>query len=182
MTCSGLGMKAFGSSRRFSTRLRRSSRRSQLMQKGGHRPSHLRQRQSRAACLPRSILAHNLWTCQDQLIVGTGYHLRPVLGPLWSAQPWDIPEQLLFVETRAMFVRVAQAIHRAHLGQRSRAVAFPDKPTTLGIASTACCPVTDDLNERDLNAACGTQVQVPTNCATRSWRVYPAFLSKSRTE
>ena len=55
MTGPGLGMKAFGPSRCFSTSLWRSSRCTQLLQKGGHGPSHLRQRRKRAAGLPRSI-------------------------------------------------------------------------------------------------------------------------------
>src|SRR5260370_24322010 len=39
MTCPGLGMKAFGPSRRFSTQLWRSARRPPPVPKGGHSPS-----------------------------------------------------------------------------------------------------------------------------------------------
>ncbi len=59
MTCPGLGMKAFGPSRRFSTQLWRSSRRAQLVQKGGHRPSHLRQRRNRGAGPFRTLLTNS---------------------------------------------------------------------------------------------------------------------------
>ena len=69
MTGPGLGMKAFGPSRRFSTPLWRSSRRAQLLQKGGHRPSHLRQRRSLGAGLPGSIAPLHHRTSQHQQIV-----------------------------------------------------------------------------------------------------------------
>ena len=135
ITCSGLGMKAFGASRRFSTQLWRSSRCTQLVQKGGHGPSHLRQRRNRAACLPRSIAPLQQRTSQHQQIVSAGDDVRPAFRPVRSTQPWPIPEQLLFVKAIAMLMRVAQPIRRADLGQRSRAIAFPDKPTDLGVTS-----------------------------------------------
>src|SRR2546421_12462571 len=46
MTCPGLGMKAFGPTRCFSTQLWRSSRGPPLVQKGGQSPSHLPQRRT----------------------------------------------------------------------------------------------------------------------------------------
>src|SRR6266566_4748365 len=151
MTGPGLGMKAFGPSRRFSSRLRCSSRSAQLVQKGGHRPSHLRQRRHRGAGLPGSIGPLHQWTSQHQQIVRTGDNVRPAFGALRGAQPWLIPEQLLFVKTIAMLMRVAQAIRRADLGQRSRALAFPDKPTDLGVTSLATGPMTNDLDQRHLD-------------------------------
>src|SRR2546423_9530861 len=160
MTCPGLGMKAFGSSRRFSTQLWRSSRRAQLVQKGGQSPSHLRQRRNRGAGLPRSIAPLHHRTSQHQQIVSAGDDVRPAFSPVRSAQPWHIPEQLLFVKAIAMFMRVAQAIRRADLGQRSRASTFPDKPTDLGVTSLATGPMTDDLNHRNLHPARRAQVQV----------------------
>ena len=102
MTCPGLGMKAFGPSRCFSTQLWRSSRRPQLVQKGGHSPSHLRQRPNRAACLPRSIAPLHQRTSQHQQIVRTGDNVCPALGALRATEPWLIPEQLLFVKAIAM--------------------------------------------------------------------------------
>src|SRR6266567_1059321 len=160
MTCPGLGMKAFGPSRRFSTQLWRSSRRAQLVQKGGHSPPHLRQRRKRGACLPRSIAPLHQRTSQHQQIVSAGDYLRPAFSALWGTQPWHIPEQLLFVKAIAMLMRVAQAIRRADLGQRSRALTFPDKPTDLGVTSLATGPMTDDLNHRNLYPARRAQVQV----------------------
>src|SRR5438034_9916976 len=59
-----------------------------------------------------------------------------------------------------MLMRVAQAIRRADLGQRSTAIAFPDKPTDLGVTSLATGPMTDDLDQRDLHPARRAQVQV----------------------
>src|SRR5437588_7665541 len=163
MTRPRLGMEAFGRSRRFSTRLWRSSRRSQLLQKGGHSPSHLRQRRNRGACLPRSIAPLHQRTSQHQEIVSAGDDLRPALRALGSTQPWHIPEQLLFVKAIAMLMRVAQAIRRADLGQRGRLVPFPDKPTDPGVTSLATGPMTDDLDQRDLDLASRAQVQmVPT--------------------
>src|SRR6266702_4681424 len=160
MRCPGLGMKAFGPSRRFSTQLWRSSRRPQLVQKGGHSPSHLRQRPNRVACLPRSIATLHQSMSQHQQIVSASDYLRPAFSPLRGTQPWPIPEQLLFVKAIAMLMRVAQPIRRADLGQRSRAIAFPDKPTDLGVTSLATGPMTDDLDHRNLHPACRAQVQV----------------------
>src|SRR2546428_3754030 len=160
MTCPGLGMKAFGPSRRFSTQLWRSSRRPQLVQKGGHSPSHLRQRRYLGACLPRSIATLHQRTSQHQQIVSAGDYLRPAFSPLRGTQPWHIPEQLLFVKAIAMLMRVAQAIRRADLGQRSTAIAFPDTPTDLGVTSLPTGPMTDDLDHRNLQRARRAQVQV----------------------
>ena len=102
MTCPGLGMKAFGPSRCFSTQLWRSSRRPQLVQKGGQSPSHLRQRRSLGAGLPRSIAPLHQRTGQHQEIVSAGDYVRPAFSPLRGTQPWHIPEQLLFVKAIAM--------------------------------------------------------------------------------
>src|SRR5207302_6626781 len=140
MTGPGLGMKAFGPSRRFSPQLWRSSRGAQLLQKGGHRPSHLRQRRHRGVGLPRSRAPLQQRTSQHQQIVRTSDYVRPAFGPLRRAQPWLIPEQLLFVKAIAMLMGVTQAIRRADLGQRNSALAMPDKPTALGVTSLADFP------------------------------------------
>src|SRR2546421_12617503 len=160
MTCPGLGMKAFGPTRCFATQLWRSSRRPQLGQKGGQSPSHLRQRRCLGACLPRSIAPLHQRTSQHQQIVSAGDDVRPAFRALWGTEPWPIPEQLLFVKAIAMLMRVAQAIRRADLGQRSSAIAFPDKPTDLGVTRLATGPMTDDLDQRNLHPARRTQVQV----------------------
>src|SRR5437763_8255469 len=160
MTCPGLGMKAFGPSRRFSTQLWRSSRRAQLLQKGGHRPSHLCQRRCLVARLPRSRAPLQQRTSQHQQMVCAGDDVRPAFRALRGTEPWHIPEQLLFVKAIAMLMRVAQAIRRADLGQRSRALPFPDKPTDLGITRLATGPMADDLDHRDLERTRRTQVQV----------------------
>src|SRR5947209_8730439 len=180
MTGPGLGMKAFGPSRRFSSLLRRASRRAQLVQKGGHGPSHLCQRRKRGVGLPWSIAPLHQWTSQHQQIVRAGDNVRPAFGALWGAQPGLIPEQLLFVKTIAMLMRVAQAIGRADLGQRGTALPFPDKPTDLGITSLAIGPMTDDLDQRKLQRARRTQVQVlPTaHLDARSFgvRTFPGLI------
>src|SRR5438105_3031640 len=160
MTDPGLGMKAFGPPLRFSTQLWRSSRRPQLVQKGGQSPSYLRQRPNRGACLPRSIAILHQRTSQHQEIVSAGDDVRPAFRPLRGTQPWHIPEQLLFVKAIAMLMRVAQPIGRTDLGQRSRAITFPDKPTDLGITSLPTGPMTDDLDQRNLHPARRAQVQV----------------------
>src|SRR5947209_2526143 len=103
MTSPGLGMKAFGPSGRFSPQLRRSSRRAQLMQKGGHRPSYLRQRRQRGVGLPRAIAPLHQRSSQHQQIVCTSDNVRPAFGALGATEPWLIPEQLLFVKAIAMF-------------------------------------------------------------------------------
>src|SRR5260370_1715296 len=160
MTCPGLGMKALGPSRRFSTQLWRSSRRPQLVQKGGHSPSHLRQRRFLVECVQRRVGNLQQGTSQHQQIVSAGDDVRPAFRPLRGTQPWHIPEQLLFVKAIAMLMRVAQPIRRADLGQRSRAITFPDKPTDLGVTSLATGPMTDDLDQRNLQPARRAQVQV----------------------
>ncbi len=146
MPCSGLGMEAFGPSRRFSSQLRWSSWCSQLLQKGGHGSSHLRQGQDRASRLPWSIAAHHLRAGQDQEVVRTGNEPRPAFGSLRCPQSWHIPEQFLLVEAIAMLVRLAQPIGRADFGQRSYLFAPPDKPTDFGITSLATSPMTDNLD------------------------------------
>src|SRR5947209_8994381 len=140
MTGSGLGMKAFGPSRCFSTQLRRSSRGAQLVQKGGHRPSHLRQRRHRGGSLPGSRAPLRQRTSQHQQIVRAGHDVRPTFGSLRGTQPWLIPEQLLFVKAIAMLMGVTQAIRWADLGQRNSTLAMPDKPTDLGVTSLADFP------------------------------------------
>src|SRR5436853_5683034 len=59
-----------------------------------------------------------------------------------------------------MLMRVAQAIRRADLGQRSRGLPFPDKPTDLGVTSLATGPMTDDLDHAHLDLTSRTHVQV----------------------
>src|SRR2546421_12490836 len=140
MTGPGLGMKAFGPSRRFPSLLRWSSSGPQLLQKGVHRPSHLRQRRNRGAGLPRPIAPLQQRTSQHQQIVCAGHDLRPAFGALRGTQPWHIPEQLLFVKAIAMLMGVTQAIRWADLGQRNSALAMPDKPTDLGVTSLADFP------------------------------------------
>src|SRR5436305_15233914 len=176
MTCPGLGMKAFGPTRCFSTQLWRSSRRPQLVQKGGQSPSHLRQRRSLGACLPWSIATLHQRTSQHQEIVSAGDDVREAVRPLRGTQPWHIPEQLLFVKAIAMLMRVAQAIRWADHGQRSRAIAFPDKPTDLGVTSLPTGPMTDDLDQRHLDLPSRAQVQVvPTaHLDARPFGIHPS--------
>src|SRR5260221_10272612 len=97
MTCPGLKMKAFGPSRCFSTQLWRSSRRPQLVQKGGQSPSHLRQRRSLGACLPRSIAPLHQRASQHQEIVRAGDEVRPAVNSFPGTQVWHNPVQILVV-------------------------------------------------------------------------------------
>src|SRR5438876_5040253 len=132
MTCPRLGMKAFGPSRCFSTQLWRSSRRPQLVQKGGQSPSHLRQRRSLVACLPRSIATLHHRTSQHQKIVSAGDDVRPAFRPVRGTQPWHIPEQLLFVKAIAMLMRVAQAIRRLIWARGAERSPFQTNQLILG--------------------------------------------------
>src|SRR3989440_116652 len=160
MTGPGLGMKAFGPSWGFSSQLRRWSRSAQLLQKGGHGPSHLRQRRNRGAGLPRPIAPLQQRTSQHQQIVCAGHDLRPAFGALRGTQPWHFPEQLLFVKAIAMLMGVTQAIRWADLGQRNSALAMPDKPTDLGVTSLATGPMTDDLDHAHLDLTSRAQMQM----------------------
>ncbi len=129
MTRRGLGMEAFGTSRRFSAWLRRSCWSAQLRQKARHGPANLRQGQDRAARLPGSIDASNQRASEDQLVMRASDDLCPAFCLLWGVQTRLIPEQHLFIQSVAVLVRVTQAIGRADLGQGSGLVSFPDKPT-----------------------------------------------------
>jgi hypothetical protein len=159
-TSSGLGMKTFSPSRRFSAQLRWASGCAQLAQKGGHGPSDLRQREHRAPVFPRSIAALKQRTSQDQQIVCTGDHPCPAFGTLRGTQPWHIPEQFLLVEAVAMLVRMPQLVDPADLSQRCRAVPLPDNPADLRVTRPACRAMTNDLEDRDFHEAGGAQVQV----------------------
>src|SRR5205807_1477121 len=153
-------LEAFGASGRFTTWLRRSRRGPQLHQKGWHGSSNLGQCQNRAARLPRSIDALNQGTCQHQLVVCARDDVRPTFRLRWGTQPWHVPEQHLLVQAVAMLMRVAQTIGRANLGQGCRLVAFPDKPTDLGVTPTFAGPMADDLDHAHLNPASGAQMQL----------------------
>src|SRR6266566_9519066 len=154
------GMKALGAPRRFSTWLWWSRRGTQLHQKGRHGSSHLCQGQHRATMLPGPVHPVDQGTCQHQLVVRTGQHLGPAFALLWGAQTWLIPQQHLLVQPQAMLMRVAQAIGRTDLGQRSGWLAFPDKPTDPGVTPTLAGPMTDDLDHAHLKRARGAQMQL----------------------
>src|SRR5579883_2597660 len=175
MAGSGLRMKAFGPSRRFSSWLWRFGRSAQLLQKGGHGPTHLRQCGKRVASLPRAITSLQQRTSQHQQIVRASHDLRPACAALRRTEPWLIPEQLLFVKTIAMLLRIAQAIARADVGQRSRGITLPDKPTDPGITRLVTGSIADDLNHRELDVASRAQVQVlPTaHLDARSFGIHP---------
>src|SRR5947199_9718931 len=97
MTGPGLGMKAFGPSRRFSPQLWRSSRRAQLVQKGGHSPSHLRERPNRVACLARSIAPLDQRTSQHQQTVSADLYFRRAFIALRRTQAWHTRDDVVFV-------------------------------------------------------------------------------------
>jgi hypothetical protein len=183
MTRSGLGMKAFRSSRCFSTQLRWTRGCSYMTQKGGHGPSHLRQRRFPMAGFPRSEASLHQRASQDQQIVRARDHLRPALSPLRGTQPWHIPEQFLLIEAIAMLMRIAQAIRGTDLGQRSRTISLPDKPTDPRITRFSTCSMTDDLDNRHLGPAGGAQVQVgPTshlNFLAFGVESFPTFVRRS---
>src|SRR5712691_5199434 len=160
MTLRRFRLEALGASGRFTAWLWWSRRSTQLRQKGWHDSTSLGQRQNRLARFPRSIDARDQGTGQDQLVMGARDDLGPALRLLWGAQTWLIPEQHLLVQPIAMLVRVTQAIGRADLGQGCRLVAFPDKPTDLGVPWAFAGSMTDDLDHAYLNPASRTQVQL----------------------
>ena len=137
MTRDWLGMEPFRPSRRFTAWLHGTRRGAQLHQKGRHGSANLYQGQNRTTMLPRSVHPFDQGTSEHQLVVRAGHDLRPAFGLLRRAQTRDVPEQDLFVQPIAMFVRVAQPIRRADLGQRCGFIAFPDKPTDLRITLTS---------------------------------------------
>src|SRR5258708_29997961 len=59
-----------------------------------------------------------------------------------------------------MLMRVGQPIGRADLGQGSDFIAFPDKPTDLGVTWALAGPMPDDLDHAHLNPATGAQMQL----------------------
>src|SRR6266568_2528352 len=160
MTLRRFGMEAFGAPGRFSAWLWWSRGSPQLRQKGGHGSSSLCQCQNRVTRFPRSIDARDQGTGQDQLVMGARDDLGPALRLLWGAQTWLIPQQHLLVQTIAMLVRVAQAIGRADLGQGCRLVAFPDKPTDLGVPWALAGSMPDDLDHAHLDPPRWTQMHL----------------------
>src|SRR2546425_3589286 len=160
MTRRQLRMEAFGASGRVSTWLWWSRRSPQLRQKGRHGSSSLCQRENRVARFPRSIDALNQGTSQDQLVMGASNDLCPAFRLLWGAQTWHVPEQHLLVQAVAMLVRVAQPIGRADLGQGRGFIAFPDKPTDLGVTWAFARSMTDDADHAHLDPASAAQMQL----------------------
>src|SRR5438132_4816369 len=160
MTRSRLRMGILGASGCFSTWLGRSSRGTQLSQKGWHSPTNLCQGDHRAAMLPGAVHAFDQRTSQHQLIMYTGHHLGPAFGLLWGAKARLIPKQHLLVQPEAMLVGVAQAIGRADLAQGRGFVAFPHKPTDLGVARIALGPMADDLDHAHLDLTGLAQMQL----------------------
>src|SRR5260370_34469723 len=59
-----------------------------------------------------------------------------------------------------MVMRVAQAIGWADLGQGRGFIAFPDKPTDLGVSWAFAGCMTDDLDHAHLNPASLAQMQL----------------------
>src|SRR5258707_9499644 len=92
--------------------------------------------------------------------MGTRDDLRPAFRLLWGAQTGLIPQQHLLVQPIAMLMRVAQPIGRADLGQGSDFIAFPDKPTDLGVTWALAGPMPDDLDHAHLNPTSGAQMQL----------------------
>src|SRR3989440_864035 len=160
ITHNGFGMKALGASWRFSAWLWWSRRGAQLRQKGRHGSPSLCQRQDRATMLPGPVHPFDQGTGQHQLVVCTDQHLCPAFGLLRGTQTGLIPQQHLLVEPITMFLRVAQPIGRADLGQGSGLLALPDKPTDSGVTSAFAGPMTDDLDHAHLNRASAAQMQV----------------------
>ncbi|HEY1354517.1 MAG TPA: hypothetical protein VGF67_33310 [Ktedonobacteraceae bacterium] len=78
----------------------------------------------------------------------------PAFGARRGTQLWQIPERLQVVKAVAMFVRVAQATDRADLGQRSRVLPLPDKPSDPEVSACGCGSTMDN---RDLGPAGGAQ-------------------------
>src|SRR5438128_1001680 len=160
MTRSRLRMEILGASRCFSTWLGRSSRGTQLSQKGWHSPTNLWQGDHRAAMLPGAVHAFDQRTSQHQLIMHTRHHLGEAVGLLWGPQARLIPKQNLLVQPEAMLVGVAQAIGRTDFAQGRGFVAFPNKPTDLGVARIALGPMADDLDHAHLDLTCLAQMQL----------------------
>src|SRR5947209_7384510 len=160
MTHSRLRMEILRASRRFSAWLWWSSRGTQLHQKERHPPTNLRQRHHIAAMLPGAVHGFDQRTRRHQLVVCTRHHLCPTFGLLGGPQARCIPQEDLFVQPEAMLVGVAQPIVRTDLGQGSRFVTFPHKPTDSGITRTALGSLADDLDHAHLDLAGLTQMQV----------------------
>src|SRR5258708_20266993 len=83
-----------------------------------------------------------------------------VFGLLGGPRTGLIPQQNLLVQPIAMLMRVAQPIGRADLGQGSDFIAFPDKPTDLGVTWALAGPMPDDLDHAHLNPASGAQMHL----------------------
>ncbi len=155
-----LGFEPLGSSRRFSSWLRGAGRRAQLTQKRRHTPSHLLQGGKLPPHFPGTIDPDRKRTSQDQLVVSTGNDVCPDLRLLRGAQTRSIPEQRLLVKAIAVLLSRSAAIVVADLLQRDLVASPPHQPALSGVAPLATGPVTDDLDQRDLDPSSATQVQL----------------------
>jgi hypothetical protein len=99
--------------------------------------------------LPGSIDACDQRAGQHQLVVRTSDDLPLAFGLLSRAQTRLVAEQHLLVKPIAMFLRVAQSIGRADLGQGGSFLA----PTDPGITATVAGSITDHLDHADLDLA-----------------------------
>src|SRR5947209_2841776 len=163
MTRCKLRMEILGASRCFSTWLGWSSWGTQQHQKGWQRPTNVWQGDHRVAMLPGAVHAFDQRTSQHQLVVRTRHHLWEAVGLLWGPKARLIPKQHLLVQPEAMLVGVAQARGRTDFAQGRGLLAFPDKPTDLGITCTAAGSMADNLDHTDLDLTCLAQMQlVPT--------------------
>src|ERR1700757_4379229 len=102
---------AFG----FSTRLGCLCRRAQLWQQFAEPAPHLLRAWHTMLVFPRTQLRFHQITCQPQMIVSNGHHLRPPLELFWSTQTWLVPQQGLFVKAIAMLLPEAQNVSQSDL-------------------------------------------------------------------
>lgn len=153
MPCPWLGMKAFGPPWCFSAPLRWSSRCSQLVQKGRHRPSHLRQRQNRAPSFPRPITSSHQGTSQDQQVMGTRDHLAPTFRSFWRTHPWHIPAYHLLVEAIALLGEERKRYVELRSARGAGSSPFQTNQLTFGSRALPLAPwrmiwITETSNER----------------------------------
>ena len=106
----GLGVRAFGTSRRNSARSAQASRCAKLHQKGGHHATNLPRGDGTILAFPRSVQCLSEIACQAQLVEGGDDQPTPALKLLGSPHMHLSPKQIVFEKAVTVLLRETQAI------------------------------------------------------------------------
>src|SRR5947209_4719821 len=113
-----LWSKAFGSSRRFSAWLARTSWGAKLQQNRRHHATHLLWRHGTIAALPRPVQGLSELACQIQLVQDQSHQPAPAFELSRGTHMHPRPKQFLLKKAIAVLLGETARIVRSHLRQR----------------------------------------------------------------